>query len=70
MAELESRTALGGQLGDTFNDEEITRVFADGVYVWSPLPTEELIEEIVEDELEEIDEATDHHLIVQNILTF
>ncbi|MGH1490579.1 MAG: hypothetical protein ACRBK7_14510 [Acidimicrobiales bacterium] len=38
MAELASLTALGGVLGDTFQDQEITRVFSDGVYVWAPTP--------------------------------
>ncbi len=35
MAELASLTALGGVLGDTFQNQEIIRVFSDGVYVWS-----------------------------------
>jgi len=70
MAELDSRNAPGGQVGDTFNDEEITRVFSDGVYLWSPIPTEELIEDIVEEELAENDQTTDHYAIVRNILNF
>ena len=32
MAELASRTALGGALGDTFNGQVIHKIHADGVY--------------------------------------
>ena len=34
MAELESLNALGGDVGDTFEDLKITTVFADGIYLW------------------------------------
>jgi len=34
MVALASRTALGGEVGDTFNNKRITKVFSDGVYSW------------------------------------
>jgi len=35
MAELTGYDALGGVVGDTFEGQEIIRVFSDGVYVWN-----------------------------------
>ena len=34
MAELDSLTALGGVVGDTFEGLEIQTFFDDGVYLW------------------------------------
>lgn len=34
MAELASRTATGGVIGDTFDGYEIVAIQADGTYVW------------------------------------
>ena len=70
MVELTSRTALSGQVGDTHMGEEISRVFADGVYIWVPIPIEELVEDIVEEEIAENDQTADHYAIVRNILNF
>ena len=46
MAELASRTSLGGQVDDTNNGAYIREVYADGVYAWSPLEAEEIDERL------------------------
>ncbi len=38
MAELASRTATGGAVGDTFEGYEIIAIQADGTYVWKKQP--------------------------------
>lgn len=41
MAELASKTTLGGAVGDTCGDNILRRVFADGVYGWIPVKIQE-----------------------------
>ena len=67
MADLASRTEMGGRVGDTNGAFVITRVFRDGVYAWDP-QIEEKFEEI-ENELDEISEV-DHLQLIQEILVF
>ena len=71
MTEIESRTSLGGQVNDTNNGSYIREVYADGVYAWSPLESEEIDERLseLENELDEITEV-DHLELVRNILIF
>ena len=68
--ELTSRTDPTGEVGDTRDGFVIRTRYAPGVYAWDPIPVEELIEDIVEDEIAENDQTTDHYAIVRNILNF
>ena len=68
--ELASRNDPTGEEGDTHQGFVIKTKYGNGVFAWAPIPVEELIEDIVEDEIAENDQAADHYAIVRNILNF